>query len=126
MGAPGMEVVSRAIQVDRQQENRVVAVLLPVGLRLHQKHLLRKTVRRVGLLRITTPQVVLAEWNGRELRIGAHRTDSDKFGNAGAPRSIEQLYAHQQIVIKELRRSLAIRTDTPDDGGQMNNDRRPH
>ena len=63
-----VEVVARAVQIDRHQVDRIEAVLLPVGLRLHQQHLLGQAVRRVGLLRVAVPQVVLAERHRRELR----------------------------------------------------------
>ena len=36
----GIEVVARAVEVDREQVDRVEAVLLAVGLALHQQHLL--------------------------------------------------------------------------------------
>src|SRR6185295_14725429 len=64
MRAGRIEVVTRAVQVRGQQEDRIEAVLLPVTLRLHQHHLLRQSVGRVGLFRITVPQILFAERHG--------------------------------------------------------------
>src|SRR3990170_3773182 len=55
VGRGGIEVISGAVQVWEQEADGVEAVLAPVRLRLHDKHLLGQTVGRVGLLRITAP-----------------------------------------------------------------------
>ena len=87
----GSKLSPRPVEVDRQQVDRVEAVLLPVGLRLDQQHLLGQPVWRVGLLRIAVPQVVFAERHRRELGIAADRADarrtSRRRGAARAPSS---------------------------------------
>ena len=57
----GSKLSPRAVEIHRQQEDRIEAVLLPVRLRLHQQHLLGQAVRGVGLLRVAVPEVVLLE-----------------------------------------------------------------
>ena len=66
-----VEIVARAVQVDREQHDAVHAVLLAVGLGHHQHHLLGDAVGGVGLLGIAVPDVVLLERHRRELGIGA-------------------------------------------------------
>ena len=82
-----VEVVARAVEVRRQQEDRVEAVLLAVGLRADEHRLLRDAVRRVRLLRVAVPEVVLVERHRRELRVGADRPGDDELADAGSRRS---------------------------------------
>ena len=63
-----VEVVARPVEVDRQQRDRVQAVLLAIGLRAHEQRLLRDAVRRVRLLGIAVPEILLAERRRRVLR----------------------------------------------------------
>ena len=56
-----VEVVARAVEVRGQQEDGVRAVLLAVRLRADEDRLLRDAVRRVRLLRVAVPEVVLPE-----------------------------------------------------------------
>ena len=93
-----------------------------VGLRLNQQHLLRDAVRRVGLLRIASPQVVFAKRYGREFRVGADRADGDKFLDAGEPGVLHQERAHHQILIVELAGMFPVRTDAPNDGRKVDDD----
>ena len=59
-----VEVVARSVEVGRQQEDRVEAVLLAVRLRADEHRLLRDAVGRVRLLGVAVPEVVLAERDG--------------------------------------------------------------
>ena len=74
-----VEVVARAVEVHREQHDAVHAVLLAVGLRLHQQHLLGDAVGRVGLLGVAVPEVVFLERHRRELRIGADGAGRDEL-----------------------------------------------
>ena len=74
-----IEVVARAVQVGREQEDRVHAVLLAVRLRPDEDRLLRDAVRGIRLLRVAVPEVVLAERHRRELRIGADGPGDDEL-----------------------------------------------
>ena len=47
------------------------------------------------------------------------------FGIPDPPRAIEQLHAHDEVVVEELGRALAIGADAADDRRQMDDDRRP-
>src|SRR5207344_713071 len=113
-----------AVQVHWQKENRVVPVLIPIRLRLHEQHLLGEPVRRVGLLGIAVPQIVFLERHGRELRIGADGPNRNEFRHAGFPRFMEQVRAHHQVVVKELTGPLAVGADSADDGSQVNDEGR--
>ena len=100
MAARRVEVVPRAVEVDRVKVNGVPAVLLPIGLRLHQQHFLGEAIRRVGLFRIAIPQIVLDKWHWSEFRIGANGVDRHKLRYPRLPASVHQLRAHYQILKK--------------------------
>src|SRR5256885_6448340 len=51
----------------------------------HEQRLLGDAVRGVRLLRIAVPEVLLAERNRTELRIGAHRPDDHELLDAADP-----------------------------------------
>ena len=74
-----VEVVVRAVEIDRQQMDGIQAVLLPVGLALNEEHLLGEPIGSVGLFGVAVPEVVLPERHRRELRVGADRSDGDEF-----------------------------------------------
>ena len=80
-----IEVVARAVEVRRQQVDGVQAVLLAVGLAADEHRLLRDAVRRVRLLRIAVPEVVLAERHRRVLRVGADRAGDDELPDLVQP-----------------------------------------
>src|SRR5204862_503865 len=75
---PRIEVVLWAVQVHRHRKDRIEIVLLAVRLGLDQQHLLRQPIRRVRLLRVAFPDVFLAEWHRRVLRVGADGPDGDQ------------------------------------------------
>ena len=77
-----IEVVARPVEVHREQHDAVHAVLLAIGLRLRQHHLLGEAVGRVGLLGVAVPEVVFAERDGRELRVRADRAGRHQLGDA--------------------------------------------
>ena len=120
--ALGVEIIARTVQVDRQQEDGIEAVLLAVGLRLHQQHLLRQPVRRVGLFRVTVPQVFFFEWHRGELGVGADRAHRHKFFDPAQPGFVDQLHAHHQVVVEEFSRVLAVGADAAHLGSQVNDD----
>ena len=55
-----------------------------IRLGLDQQHLLGQAVRRVGLLGVARPQVILVERHRGELGIGADRADRDELRDARA------------------------------------------
>ena len=55
MGAGGVELVARAVEVHGKQEDRIESVFLSVRLPLNEQHLLCKPVGGVRLLRISVP-----------------------------------------------------------------------
>jgi len=98
----GIEVVSGSIEVHWQEEDGVVAVLLPVSLGLYQQHFLRQPVWRIGLLGVSVPQIVLVERHGSVLRVGADGAGCHELLYPGPVRFMEQLGAHYQVVVEEL------------------------
>ena len=97
----------------------VEAVLLAVGLALHEQHLLGEAVGRVRLLGVAVPEVVLAERHRRELRVRADGADLDELLDAGEPGLLHELDAHDRVLVEEPARVLAVGADAADDGGEV-------
>ena len=109
-----IEVVARAVEVDRQQDDRVEAVLLAIRLRTDEQCLLRDTVGRVGLLRVSIPEGLLTEWDWRELRIRADRPDHhDLLGRVDA-RLLEDVDAHHEVRVPIAAGIVAVGADATD------------
>ncbi len=117
-----IEVVVRPVEVHRQQVNGVEVVLLPVGLPLHQQHLLRDAVGRIGLLGIAVPQVAFHERHRRQLRIGADGADADELLDAGAARVLQRQRAEHHVLEEEEARGVAVRADAANHRREMNDD----
>ena len=98
---------------------RVEAILLPVALRLHQHHLLRESIRRVGFFRIPVPEIVFAERRGREFRISANRPERDKLLAPVQPRLFDKLHAHHQVLVKKLAGIFLVGANAADYCGQV-------
>ena len=64
-----IEIVARAVKIDHEQVGAVEAVLLAVGLRLGDHHLLGEAVGGVGFFGIAVPEVAFLERHGRELGV---------------------------------------------------------
>ena len=120
-----VEVVARPVQVRRQQEDRVQAVLLAVGLRADEDRLLGDAVRRVRLLRIAVPEVVLAERHGRVLRVRADGAGDDELLGRVLPRELEHVRTHDQVRVPVAARVGAVRADAADLGGEVVDELRP-
>ena len=114
-----LEIVSRTVHVHRQQRDGIEAVLGAIRGALHDQHLLGQTVGRVGFLGIAVPQVGFLEGYRGMFRVGADRADRYDLLHFGAPRFLDQVHAHDQIVVEIAARILAVGTNTADDGGQM-------
>ena len=106
-----VEVVTRSVEVRRQQEDRVEAVLLAIGLRADEDRLLGDAVGRVRLFGIAVPQVGLAERHGGELRIGADGAGDDELADAVFPRELEHVRSHHQVRVPEAARVEPVRAD---------------
>ena len=107
----GVEVVARPVEVRGQQEDRVEAVLLAVGLRADEDRLLRHAVGRVRLLRVAIPEVLLVEGRGSELGIRADRPGDHDFPHAVQARLLEHVRAHEQVRVPVAARVGAVRAD---------------
>jgi len=122
VGAGGVEIVPRAVEIDGDEIDGVEAVLLAIGLALDEEHLLGEAVGGVGLLRVAVPEFVLMEGNGGVFRVGADGADGDEFGDAGAASLFDEEHAHHGVVVEEGARILAVGADASDDGGEMDDD----
>lgn len=71
MGGAGIEIITGAVEVYGQKEDGVEAVLLAVGLGLHQEHFFGQAVGGVGFLGVAVPEVFFFERDGGEFGIGA-------------------------------------------------------
>src|SRR5678815_2602743 len=118
----GIKIISRAIKIDGQQEDRVHPILLPVRLRLHQHHFLGETVRCISLLRKAIPQIIFAKRNWRELRIRANGTNSDELGKIALASLFHKLSAHHEIVIEVLARTSIVGSNSSNDCCQVNHE----
>ncbi len=116
----GIDVVAWAIEVRREQENRVEAVLGPIGLGLDQQHLLGQPIWRVGLFGIAVPEIVLLEGSGGEFGVGTDRSDCDEFLDPTETGVLHQEGAHEQIVVEEPPRVFLIGADSSHNRGEMN------
>jgi hypothetical protein len=112
-------VVPGAVEVHRQQVDRVEPVLLAVGLCLDEQHLLGDAVRRVGLLGVAVPEVVLVERHRGVLRVGADRPDRHELPDPGPASVLHQERAHDQIVVEEPAGSGPVGPDAADDRRQV-------
>src|SRR2546428_887859 len=117
-----IEVIARPIEIDREQEDAVEAVLRAVGLRLDEQHFLRQAVGGVGLLRIAVPEIVFAERHRGELWVGADGADADELFDAVKPRLLHQLGAHHQVVEEQLAGVLPVESDATHLGGEVDHD----
>ena len=81
--------------------------------------LLGDPVRRVGLLRVAVPQVVLGERHGRELGVRAHRAEQHGLADAGGAGRLDHVRAHQQVGEVQRRRLGLVVADPPDPRGEV-------
>ena len=124
MGAREIEVVARPVEVRRQQEDRVEAVLLAVRRGADEQRLLGDAVRSVGLLGVPVPEVLLAERHGRELRVGADGAGEHELGGAVQPRLLEHVGAHHQVRVPVAPGVGPVGADAADLGREVEHDLR--
>ena len=114
-----VEVVAGPVQVRRDHEGRIEPVLVTIGLRLHQEHLLRQPVRSIRLLRVPVPQVLFAEGHLRVLGIRADGSDDHELADACAPRLVDQVDPHHGVRVEEAAGMLSVRPDPTHDRRRM-------
>jgi hypothetical protein len=117
-----IEVVVRSVEIHDQHVHAVEPEFLTVGLRLDEEHLLREAVRRVRLLRISAPEIVLAEGNRGELGIGADRADAEEPPHAGEARALHEERAHHEVLVVVGAGVAAVRADAPHGRREMDHD----
>ena len=110
-----VEVVPRPEEVGRDDEGRIEPVLVSIGLRLHQEHLLREPVGRVRLLRVAAPEILFAEGHLRELGIRADGPHDDELADARPPGLVDQVDPHHGVRVEELARAVSVRSDATHD-----------
>ena len=120
-----IEVVARPVQVHRKQHDAVEAVLLAIPHRLHDHHLLRDAVGRVGLFRVAVPDVVFLERNRRELRVRADRAGRDQLPDLGQAALLEHVQPHHRVLEQVAARVVAVGADAADLCRQVDDQVRP-
>src|SRR5437762_3353518 len=66
VGSFQVEVITGTVEVRYQEIDGIESVLSPIGLTLNEQHLLCEAVRRVGLFRISGPEILLTKRNRSE------------------------------------------------------------
>ena len=122
VGALEVKVVARAVEVHRQQEDRVEPILLAIALRADEQRLLRDTVRGVRLLGVAVPEVFLPERHGGKLGVGADRARQDELVQAGDPGLLEHVDAHGQVGVPVAPRVGPVGPDAADLGCEVVDD----
>src|SRR5205823_2157952 len=112
-------------QVDRKEVDSIRAVLLAVRLRAHEQRLLRDSVRRVRLLRVAVPQLVLAERDRRELGVGTDGAEEYRLRDALHTGLLEDVRPHHEIRVPVAAWARAVRADPPDLRGEMEDELGP-
>ena len=120
MGRFQIEVIVWSVKVDRQEEDGIHTVLLTVRLALDQQRFFRDTIWRVGLLRVAVPQVPLTKRHRGELWIRADRPKYDSFLHSVAPGCLDDLDAHNGVLVEEASGVGTIGADSTHDRGQVN------
>jgi hypothetical protein len=99
--------------------------LLTVGLALDEQRLLGDSIRCVGLLGISVPEILLAKRHRSEFRIGTNRPEDHGLFHAVATRGFDELDAHDGVVVEEAAGVGPIGADATYDRGQVNHNLRP-
>ena len=119
VGERGIEVVAGSVEVDGQEVHDVEAVLLPIGLALHEQHLLGEAVGGVRFLRVAGPDLVLPERHGRELGVRADRAHGQDLLHTGEAAFLDELDPHHQVVEEERAGIVAVGADASHARGQV-------
>src|ERR1019366_4848631 len=78
----------------------------------------------VGLLRISIPQILLAKWHRGELGVGTDGTQDHGLLSLVDAGGLNELDAHDGVVIEETAGVLAVGADAAYDGSQVDQDLR--
>ncbi len=119
---PLVKIVTRPVQIDRHQRDDIHPVLLPVSLAHGRDRLFRDAVGGVGFLRVTVPQVGLAEGHRRVLRVGADGPDVDEFLDFEFSSRLHRVHAHEGIFVEVLAGVRTIGADATDRSGEVDDD----
>src|SRR2546423_10272691 len=122
----GIKVIVRTVEVDRYEVDRRKPVLLAICLPLDKQHLLGQSIRSVGFLRVAVPEIVLLEWNGRELRISTDSPYCHELLDTPLSADLHEVRAHHQVVVEEFAGPFAIGADPAYRSRQGNHAIWPH
>lgn len=117
-----VKVVARSVEVHGEKKNRIVTILLTIGLRLHQQHFLGQSIGRIRFLWVSVPERVLFEGYGYDLRVGAHGTDQNDFLDVSLPAFMDEMNTHRQVVVEEISGMSSVGSDASDSSGEMDDD----
>jgi len=114
-----IEVISRSIEVDREEEDPIEAVLFAVALEHDEERFFGDAVGGVGLFGEPVPEVFFLKRDGRKFRIGADGPDLDELFEASQSGLVDEVRPHHQVGVKETARILAIGSDSSDFGSEV-------
>src|SRR3989441_10259783 len=77
------------------------AVLLTIGLQLHQEHLLGQTIGSVRFLRVAVPELHFPERDRGEFGIRANCADANHLFDSKPASILDELDAHHRIIVEE-------------------------
>ena len=117
-----MEIIARAVEIDRQKIDGVQAVLLAVGLAHDQEGFFGDAVGGVGFLGVSVPEFGFAEGDGSEFGIGADGPDLHEFLDFVDAGVLDEVESHGEIGEKEPAGVVAIGADAADLGGEVQDD----
>lgn len=120
MGTQGVKVIPRPIKIHGQEIDTIKAILLPIGLQLHEKGFFSNTVGGVGFFGVAVPKIAFFEGNRGKFGIGANRPHTDEFLDSRAIGTINELCPHHQVVIKEFSGLDLIEANSPHMGSKVN------
>src|SRR5687767_6698027 len=106
-------MIARPVEIHRQQENRIQAILLPVCLALNQQRLLGNAIRCGHFFRISVPQVFLTKGDRGELRVRADGAEYNYLFDSVPASSLDEFDPHDGVRVKEKTRIPLVGPDSP-------------
>jgi hypothetical protein len=101
----GTRDVAGPVEVGRHRRDEVAAVLLAIGLALHQPRNLGDGVPLIGRLQRSSKQRRFADRLRREARIDARRSQEDELAHADFGGDVR---LQSEIVVEEIRRAAGV------------------
>jgi hypothetical protein len=109
-----IEIVAGPVQVGWHRRNEIAAVLLAIGLALHQAGDLGDGVPLVGRLQWPAQQRGFADRLRRHARIDARRSQKQQLANAEFMGTVDDVGLHGEVVVEKVCRTAGVGVDAAD------------